>query len=343
MIKRLVVIFSLNFTVFANFHREAVGKHFDENKFQDFINFTLGSIHGHQTNTLIIYKDDKLIYEKYQNHINKNTPQKLWSISKSISSLIFGIAQDKDLINLNDPLKKFFPKTKHKNLNLSHFFYMNTGLNWNEDEKKFIWKNNLLDMLYHDGIKNTAQYTINRESIAKEEKIVHYNSGNTNVLMKALQKSMGPSDYNAFPWNSLFNPLRIKSATFEQDLSGNFIGSSYIYMSARDLLKIAKLFISNGKHNNKQIISTNWFSLIKTKAKGKTSKKKFYSYCGHIWCNKNLFAKKLPKDTLISSGYRGQVMMVIPSLKFIMIRLANDNKNPINYKKMYYLLTRSFK
>ena len=61
-------------------------------------------------------------------------------------------------------------------------------------------------------------------------------------------------DYEVFPYERLFHPLGMSTAIIEPDASGTFVGSSFMYASARDWAKFGLLYLNDGVWNNQRIL-----------------------------------------------------------------------------------------
>ena len=104
-----------------------------------------------------------------------------------------------------------------------------------------------------------AQYTSERPIAYKPGNVFNYSSGETNLLMGILKKAINNKErYNDFPWKELFEPLGMKNITWEQDQSGTFVGSSYLYMPSRELIKFGELFLNQGNWKGKRVLSSSW-------------------------------------------------------------------------------------
>ncbi len=278
---------------------------------------------GLSNKSLIIIQDDKVVFEKYFEG-NKNTKHLVWSMSKSISSLLFGIAESKKHINKEELISDFF-KTKH-NYKLIDLLYMASGINWKEVYDKSPFNSDVVRMLYIERKKSVADYILSLNTYPKQE--FNYSSGDTNLFMAALASRV-PNKLT-YPWDYFFTPLGI-DAVFEKDAKDVFMGSSYIYLSSDDLVKIAKLLLNKGKFGKHQVVPKAYMKFatsINPYSKLKCSS--HMSYGAQFWlnqkCENRIPLKNVPLDAFAMLGYEGQSVFVIPSMKLIAVRLAKDTK-----------------
>lgn len=296
------------------------------------------------TNALLIIKQDQILFERYYNGFKKDQKQRLWSISKSFSSALIGVALKKGLLSLETKASEYFDNMKEKTkstINVRHLLEMSSGLKWIEGYELNPFKSHVVAMLYllHKSGKNMPSYVAKRTATHRPGRVFHYSSGETNLLLALLKRSLGNQEiYNDFPWKELFIPIGISDATWEQDLKGNLVGSSYLYLKARDLARLGRLYLEKGTWQNKEVISKRFVanSLKPSSASCQSlpiSKKFQYSY-GYQWwlnggCSENpdrKAFKDLPSNTFFALGHHGQIMAVFPDLKAIAIRLGADKK-----------------
>lgn len=289
------------------------------------------------TDAVLIYKDGQVIYQMYANEYTPTTKHVSWSMGKTISGVLIGQAVEDGLISYNDKVKNSFPALASEG-KIIDFLSMGSGVKFVEEYSGLPVDADVTKMLYTVGPKTGyANYVTNLPSRAEAPgQHYYYSSGDTNVLMAVLQKSLkNQKAYNVYPWTKIFNPLGISQVTFEQDIKGTFIGSSYIYMSAPDYLKIGKLFMQKGVWNGKQIIPVTYFDLMNTVNEGAKynplDPNDLDAYSVQVRTNQPIPTRNLPSqfsdipvDSLIFLGHQGQIIVTSPSQNLVIVRLAWD-------------------
>lgn len=107
----------------------------------------------------------------------------------------------------------------------------------------------------------------------------------------------------------------MQSAVFEPDASGTFVGSSYIYATARDYARFGLLYLHNGNWQGKQLLPENWVKYTTTPAKGSEG-----DYGAHFWINSSDEYPGVPADLFYADGYDGQFIYIIPSKQLVVVR-----------------------
>lgn len=132
-------------------------------------------------------------------------------------------------------------------------------------------------------------------------------------------------DYFNFTQRRLFLPLGIHSATIETDDNGTFIGSSFMYASARDWARLGQFCLQGGQWQGEQLLPEDWLSYSTTP----THNNPRNNYGAHFWLNADPEDKQqerswpsLPADTFSMNGYQGQRVVIVPSKDLVVVRLG---------------------
>jgi CubicO group peptidase (beta-lactamase class C family) len=272
----------------------------------------------------IAYKD-QLIAEKFRDGFSSKNRFLSWSMAKSFTQALVGILVKEGKMNIHKPVD--VPEWKNDSrsvITIANLMHMNSGLEWNENY------GNLSDvtiMLHKNA--DMAAFTIDKKAVSKPDSLWVYNSGATNVVSHLIRKAIGnDADYYAFPRKSLFNPIGMRSAIFETDASGTFVGSSYIYATMRDYVRFGLLYLHKGNWLGKQILPEGWTDYTVQPAQG--SKGEYGSF---FWLNKSGDYPDVPSDLFMCRGHDGQYIYIIPSLQLVVVRTGFSKKGTFDYQK----------
>jgi CubicO group peptidase (beta-lactamase class C family) len=156
-----------------------------------------------------------------------------------------------------------------------------------------------------------------------------YSSGTTLMLSRIWQDALGePGKALDWPRQALFGPLGMNSAVLEADENGTFVGSSYLYATARDWARFGQFLLQDGTWNGAQILPAGFVSWMREEApasKGEYGK-------GQVWLHGPDAGVPpgadpdagfdLPADTFWMLGHDGQSVAIIPSKKLVVVRLG---------------------
>tara|TARA_Y100000589_G_scaffold305867_1_gene320144 strand:- start:881 stop:2005 length:1125 start_codon:yes stop_codon:yes gene_type:complete len=327
-------------------------KKLNHKKLDDLFKYAFDTNADYVTNSLILYHRDCEVKAQFANGYKRSQLHRVWSISKSVSAILVGIAEQKGLLNREDLVADYYPKiepTYSQSLKIRHLLQMSSGLDWKEGYEANPLGSNVLQMLYVDGMRDMAEYTANIPFAFAPGTRWLYSSGETNLLMGCLKKSMPEDQYAKFPWKELFEPLGIKNATWERDSSGTFVGSSYLYLAPSDLARIGYLYMRSGKWDHQRIVSEAWIdfnigiapALMNQEA---PEPQELAAYGAQWWLNlpnpRKKLIKEIPKapDSLFfGSGHHGQFLAVFPEQELILVRNGKDKNESINRAELFSL------
>ena len=169
-----------------------------------------------------------------------------------------------------------------------------------------------------------AGFATSKSLSKKPGKKWNYSSGTTNILSRILRHAIDDDQhYWSFPSRALFGPLGMTTAVLESDNSGTLVGSSLAWASGRDWARFGQLYLDQGSWNGKQLLPANWVQQARTASRGSKQ-----AYGAHWWLSRRKSRPDLPKDSFSAEGYQGQLLLVAPSQRAVIVRLGQTPKKP---------------
>ena len=294
-------------TVFSNINysklNAAVANAFDKS----------GDKNKRTRSVLVIYKD-KIIAEKYDPDFNKNSKILGWSMTKSITSAMFGILQKQGKFDINKPAPiPEWQKDERAIITTSDLLHMNSGLEWEENYNTISDATKMLFLARDMGkvqLEKRAQFPPNLHW--------NYSSGTTNLLSKILRNQFKThQEYLDFWYSELIDKIGMNSMIIETDMAGNYVGSSYGWATTRDWSKFGLLYLHKGNWNGEQILEESWVKYAATPTNGSNG-----DYGAHFWLNAGGRYPDAPKDIFSCNGYQGQIIFIIPSRDMVIVRMG---------------------
>lgn len=212
--------------------------------------------------SLLIIRDKKVILDAYFYPFRSDLRHDIASCTKSITSLLIGIAIDKGYIKSEDQLvASFFPELKptgkgFETLSIKDLLTMRSGFNCG-----FSNEDSLFNELFPSD--NWSKFIFDIPFIADPGRQFSYCSCNYYLLAEIIYRSTGSSP-EAFAKKYLFDELGIKSFYWTKNKQGINYGWGDLALKPLDLAKIGQLLLDGGKWNNKTIISANWINKAKS-------------------------------------------------------------------------------
>jgi len=310
---------------------------------------------GVHTDALLVMRDGNVLSESYGRGYDANTKHLSWSMAKTIAGILVAQEIDRGTMSLSSPIRTYVPEVSSP-ARVVDVLQMSSGIAFNEEYSGVPVTSDATRMLYMEGPKTGFAPFLTKlpqRANAKPGEHFYYSSGDTNLLMAAL-RNVAPTQeaYDAIPFERFFTPLGISDATFEQDSKGIFIGSSYVYLKARDFGKIGSLLVERGKLGEKTIIPDWYFDLMSRVAPGASSKalagtSQTRAYSSQVTTNLPIPARGLPSeyadlptDALLMIGHQGQLVVASPSQKLVIVRLAMDKGGAFDRKAFFAKVVR---
>ena len=304
---------------------------------------------GIRTDALLVIRDGEIIYERYAAPTSADTPHLTWSVSKSVMATVLGVAYGEGRFKLDDPVAKFYPPfSAHPAIKLQDLLHWASGLDWQEDYEYAPLNSSVVAMLYTRGRGDMARFTAGHDVASTPGTAYRYSSGDSTVLAAALRGMVGDKAYADYPWTALFGPLGIQSATWETDSTGTFVGSSYAYMTARDLARIGLLMQRGGRWQERQLLPAAWIEFNLTPFTQSTPLPANEVPGGQWWLNRPSTSQPspwpdAPPDTFAALGHWGQAMYVVPEEQLVIVRYADDRDGTFDHNRLLKLALAAFK
>ncbi len=271
---------------------------------------------------VVIYKD-KIIAEKYDEGFNKESLLLGWSMTKSITSTMFGILQCQGKINVYEkaPFKEW-ENDERKNITIHNLLQMNSGLGWVEDYNSI---SDVTKMLFLE--EDMTQVQVNKPLVGKPNETWNYSSGTTNVLSGILRKQFQThQEYLDFWYSDLIDKIGMNSMLVETDLKGNYIGSSYAWATARDWAKFGLLYLHNGQWNGQSLFDADWVKYATTPTPTSDG-----WYGAQIWLNAGGRYPDVPRNMYSFNGYQGQNVFILPDQEMVVVRMGLTKNANVNH------------
>jgi CubicO group peptidase (beta-lactamase class C family) len=266
--------------------------------------------------SVLIYRYGKLVLEEYFSGWNRDMRHYLASCTKSMTSVIFGIARDRGLIKeLDQRLFSRLPDYIHlasemKNrITLRHVLTFTAGFEW--DQNPLDNNNNLSQMV---SSPDMIEYILDRPMEAEPGTVWNYNGGCTQLLAEIVERTSGESA-DEFIRSNLFEPLGITDFDWYTHQSGKVIADYGLEMRPRDMLKVGLLFLNRGLWKGKRIVSEKWVNDSTTRH---IILSDTHGY-GFQWWSQDYPHQQGRVFSFYASGNGGQRIMVFPSLDMVVV------------------------
>ena len=274
---------------------------------------------------IVVYKD-QIVAEKYADGFSAETRFLSWSMAKSITNALVGILVKEEKIDIYNPIMMpGWDKDERAAITWSDMMHMGSGLEWEEDYGN---ESDVNVMLYKVG--DFGSFTADKSYVAPPNTIYNYSSGSSNLVSLRMRDYFECDvAYYAFPYNKLFKEIDMNSVVFETDAAGIYVGSSYLYATARDFARFGLLYLNDGYWLGKQILPKEWVDYSSTPADASGGE-----YAAYFYANESLDLPDVPNDTYYCRGHDGQRIYIVPSRDLLVVRLGYSKKGTFDFNLM---------
>jgi len=292
----------------------SVSSNYNKIEYPDSLNSLLEKL---STVGLLMVKNDSIIMEKYWDGYNDSSLSGSFSMAKSITSILIGVAIKEGLIKsveqlVGDFLPEFKEGEKAK-LRIVDLLTMSSGTNWDES----YW--NPLSVTAEIYYGTDAYKTATGVSMIHQPGTLHdYKSGDTQLLGLILLKATGKT-LSEYASQKLWQPLGASHTALWSTDTENGKEKAYCCFNSntRDFARIGKLMLDSGKIGGVRIFDSSFYIQSITPCGIKDTKGLACDYYGYQW-----WVDPEHKEIFYARGILGQYIIIIPSKKIIIVRLA---------------------
>ena len=279
------------------------------------------------TRAVVIVHRGRIIGERYAPGFDKNMIPYGASMSKTVTNAILGLRVNDGKLNLG--ANRLLPEWQgdddpRSQITLDQLLRMSSGLAFDMEQKNTS-VNDSIRMLYT--VPDMAGYAAQFKLNAQPDTEYRYSNGTSNILMKILRNSFDGDDqaYWAYPRRRLFHKLGMRSAIFETDTSGTFVGSSYLRATPRDWARLGLLYVQNGLWNGERLWPKGWVDYSTTPSSTLLDSTGTHrgpnGYGAQIWLWPPFEANK-PASHFYMGGDGGQFVTMLPKEELVIVRMG---------------------
>ncbi len=269
---------------------------------------------GSRTTAVSIFADNNIQSEMFADGFTRNTPQRTWSVAKSIAATFVGMAILDGAADVqasanagegtDDPRHAI---TIDQMLRMASGRYSDTA-------------GNRTDPLYWGGT-TVDERAANWPLVYQPGTVFRYANNDTLMAVEAIQ-----------PWvqergaKRLLERIGMFDAAIETDWQGNFVLSSQVWATTDDLLSLGQLYLRDGVSSfGERVLPEGWVNYVSDPAGPQPSAG--MGYGAGWWTFRrpegNSF-EGIPDDAFAARGNRGQYVVVVPSRNVVIVRRGED-------------------
>jgi len=270
---------------------------------------------GKNTQGVVVARSGTIVAEWYAEDRDETSPASSWSIAKSVTSALVGIALERgDLPSVDVPMTTYFPEwvgTEREGITLRHVLQMASGLAWVEDYDPEALDGSDIGELVTSSMPSHVALVADNEVAAPPGTVFNYSSGDTMLLSRVIAEATGMS-VAEYADIHLFGPLGLEARWF-RDQSGDTLTYCCLDMPTRDFAVFGQLYLEGGTLDDQAIVPADW---VRASLESSPS----YEGYGYKWWLIGRTETGIPEDTVAAIGHNGQYIYIVPSLELVVVR-----------------------
>jgi CubicO group peptidase (beta-lactamase class C family) len=293
--------------------------------------------HLGETRAVVIIHRGVLVAERYMTGYGPDTPLLSWSMAKSVTQALLGIAVRRGLVDIDKPMGNphWAAGDARAQIPWRNWINMIDGQDYHEIGVSDQTRSDAAKMLYGPGRLDVAAYSASLPLSHPPATHWNYNSAGINLIADALARVLAPgttgaerrAKMSAVMKAELFAPIGMTSAQPEFDAAGNFIGSALVYATARDWARFGLLYLRDGVWQGTRILPEHWVDFARTK----TPVDDCDTYGAGFWITPaagpgkpgRALSQTGPRDLFVAQGHEGQLVVIVPSKDLVVVRLGH--------------------
>jgi len=291
-----------------------------------------------ETRAVVLVQGGRLIAERYREGFGPGTRLVSWSMAKSITQALVGIAAREGKLDPDQPMGnlRWAPGDARSAIPWRQWLQMVDGQAYREIGVNNPAESDAAKMLFGEGRLDAAGYAARLPLIHRSGEHWNYNSAATILVADALTRAVAPdavtpdarrSAMRAFMQRELFDRIGMGSAQPEFDASGTFLGSALVYATAQDFARFGLLYLRGGIWDGSRVLPDGWVDFARSPAPGSDAN----IYGAGVWIAPEDGQPRppygsailAPKGSFRAQGFEGQLTVMVPSKDLVLVRLGH--------------------
>ncbi len=269
-----------------------------------------------QTHALVAVHRGRIVAERYDAKHGPESTLPSWSMAKSVLVALVGVLVRDGRLDVNAPaaMPQWPAGDPRHEITLDQLLRMSSGLHFDE-EYTDPDTSNTIQMLFGQGKQDVAGFAAALPLVHEPGRVWSYSSGTSNIVSSLVGRTVGGGEVGmrAFMERELTGRIGMRSAAPRFDAAGTWIGSSFLFATARDFARFGLLCLRDGAWENQRLLPEGWIDYARTPTPSSE-----HEYGAHFWLAQN------GSGHFSANGFRGQYTLIVPSRDLVVVRLGTS-------------------
>jgi CubicO group peptidase (beta-lactamase class C family) len=285
--------------------------------------------------SILVYRKGVLLLEEYFYGFDHDRPHEMRSFTKSVISLLAGVAVDRGLLRADEPVLARLgypaygnPDPRKAKVTLTDLLSSQSGFACNEHDRSSPGiEANLFET------QDWAKAFVDLPMAADPGTVGSYCSGGFYTAGRIIERATG-KPLPEFADEALFGPLGIRRADWKWNFTldrsqRNEFGQ--VYLRPRDMLKLGILIQDRGEWKGNRVVSASWIDAAVAR-QSRVDDSDYGLGIWHRWYGVQTSAGDRRVDTIMLTGNGGQKVGLVPSLDLIVVTTGSAYfvESPVN-------------
>jgi Tol biopolymer transport system component/CubicO group peptidase (beta-lactamase class C family) len=264
--------------------------------------------------SLLVARNGKLVFERYFNGLEAGDARNLQSLTKSITSVMTGIAIEEGLLELDSRIGDILPPdlvVGHGDLTVSDLVTMSGGLEVPDPDGNYEWEPSDVP-----GEPSLIKAVLSSKGVAEPGTEFSYNTGLTDVLAAVVAEA-ADMPFCEYAADRLLGPIGIDVENWHVEPGGYFSGGSAMFITPREIARFGQVVLDGGRFDGEQFIPADWLqqSLSTRWDLGCGRNPNRMIRYGYLWWGSEIGGH----DVWVASGSGGQELAIIEDLDLLVV------------------------
>lgn len=276
--------------------------------------------------SLMVLRHGRLLLDEYFGGFSVNDRMPLYSETKSVFSTVYGIAQDKGLLDVDQKVADLYPDARKNpgwdsrkdDITVGMLLSMTSGFDCDDAG---VWDSHACNAAMVQSADWPA-YCLSLPISHPPGQTWTYNGTCLTILSNLIAQKCGMS-FQEFSDKNLFGVLGIQGSVWKMGPNGVAKVDEGLSWTPRDMAKLGQLYLDKGMWNGKRVVSQKW---VESATTPQAPQRQAWGHdYGYLWHVQTMHRGGETIQVFYANGYNGQDIFVVPQDDLVCVMTGGNN------------------